>query len=114
MTLTSIGLPEPATSHSYINIDFHNLETESKEDERLMAMLNPEQRTIFDGIMNAIRDVDEASTQTFPVNAFAGSGKIFLFNALIRSVREVGEIVVPIAWTGIAVVIFRRRQNSTF
>ncbi|GBO29957.1 hypothetical protein AVEN_99253-1 [Araneus ventricosus] len=72
MTLTSIGLPEPATSHTYVNIDFCDLGTERKEGERLMAMLNPEQRTIFDAVMNAIRGVDEASTKTFSVNAFAG------------------------------------------
>ncbi|GBL89141.1 hypothetical protein AVEN_255264-1 [Araneus ventricosus] len=84
MTLTSIGLPEPATSHSYVNIDFYDLETERKEGERLMAMLNPEQCIIFDAIMNAIRDADVASTKTFSVNAFAGSSKSFLFNALIR------------------------------
>ncbi|GBM45494.1 hypothetical protein AVEN_210226-1 [Araneus ventricosus] len=59
MTLTSIGLPEPATSHTYVNIDFCNLETERKEGERLIAMLNPELRTMFDAVMNAIRGVDE-------------------------------------------------------
>ncbi|GBM86901.1 hypothetical protein AVEN_207408-1 [Araneus ventricosus] len=48
MTLTSIGLPEPSTSHSYVNIDFYDLEKERKEGERLMTMLNPKQRTIFD------------------------------------------------------------------
>ncbi|GBO40093.1 hypothetical protein AVEN_68648-1 [Araneus ventricosus] len=116
MTLTSIGLPEPATSHSYVNIDFCDLETERKEGERLMAMLNPEQRAIFDAIMNAILGVDEASTETFSVNAFAGSDRSFLFNALIRSVRGLGEIVVPIAWTGIAAIILEggRTAHSRF
>ncbi|GBM52975.1 hypothetical protein AVEN_111324-1 [Araneus ventricosus] len=112
MTHTSIGLPEPATSHSYINIDFYDLETDRKEGERLMAMLNPEQRAIFDAIMNAIRGVDEASTKTFSVNAFTGSGKIFLFNALIRSVRGLGEIVVPIASTRIAAIILERGKTA--
>ncbi|GBM90006.1 hypothetical protein AVEN_43452-1 [Araneus ventricosus] len=86
MALTSIGLPEPGTSHSYLNIDFCDLETERKEGERLMSMLNPEQRTIFDAIMNAIL------------------------------VRGLGEIVVPIAWTGIAAIILEggRTAHSRF
>ncbi|GBN54440.1 hypothetical protein AVEN_170934-1, partial [Araneus ventricosus] len=116
MTLTTIGLPEPATSHTYVNIDFYDLETEKQEGERLMAMLNPEQRSIFDAIMNAIQDVDEASPKTFCVNAFAGSGKSFLFNAIIRSVRGLGEIAVPVAWTGIAAIILEggRTAHSRF
>ncbi|GBM10774.1 hypothetical protein AVEN_153-1 [Araneus ventricosus] len=69
-----------------------------------MVMLNPEKRSIFDAVMNAIQDVDEASPKTFCVNAFAESGKSFLFNAIIRSVRGLGEISVPVTWTGIAAI----------
>ncbi|GBM40238.1 hypothetical protein AVEN_183554-1 [Araneus ventricosus] len=82
MTLTSIGSTEPATSHSYANIDFYDLEKERKERERLMAMLNPEQSTIFDAIMNAIR------------------------------VRGLGEIAVPIAWTGISPIILEGGRTA--
>ncbi|GBN09063.1 hypothetical protein AVEN_126257-1 [Araneus ventricosus] len=83
--------------------------------ERLMAMLNPEQRTIFDTVMNAIRDVDEASPKTFCVNAFTGPGKSFfflLFNAISRSVRGLGEIAVPVAWTRIAVIILEGGKTA--
>ncbi|GBN17762.1 hypothetical protein AVEN_4472-1 [Araneus ventricosus] len=79
MALTSIGLLEPRTSHSYLNIDFCDLETERKEGERLMAMLNAEQRTIFYAIMNAILGFDETSTKTFSVNAFAERIRLKLF-----------------------------------
>ncbi|GBO29961.1 hypothetical protein AVEN_99257-1 [Araneus ventricosus] len=66
--------------------------------------------------MNETQGVDEASTKMFSVNAFAGSGKSFLFNALIHSVRGLGEIVVPIAWTGIAAIILEggRTAHSRF
>ncbi|GBL82364.1 hypothetical protein AVEN_252521-1 [Araneus ventricosus] len=66
--------------------------------------------------MNAIRGVYEASPKTFSVNGFAGSGKSFSFNALIRSVRGLGEIAVSIAWTGIAAIILEggRRAHSRF
>ncbi|GBM80023.1 hypothetical protein AVEN_202536-1 [Araneus ventricosus] len=110
--VTSIGLPEPATSHSYVNIDFYDLETEIKEGERLMTMLNPEQHTISDAIMYEIRGVDEASSKTFPVKVFAGSGKCFSFNALIFSVRGLGEIAVPISWTDIAAIILEEGRTA--
>ncbi|GBM40689.1 hypothetical protein AVEN_159663-1 [Araneus ventricosus] len=116
MTLTSIGLPEPATSDVYVNTDFYDLEMERQEGARLMAMLNPEQCTIFDAIMNTIRYVEEASPKTFYVNAFAGSGKSFLFSAIIRSVRRLGEIAAPVGWTGISAIILEggRTAHSSF
>ncbi|GBN45334.1 hypothetical protein AVEN_233025-1 [Araneus ventricosus] len=77
-----------------------------------MAIKNLEQRTFFDAIMNEILGFDETSTKTFSVNAFAGSGKSFLFNALIRSVRGLGEIVVPMAWTGIAAIILEGGRTA--
>ncbi|GBN84933.1 hypothetical protein AVEN_265769-1 [Araneus ventricosus] len=110
MTLTSIRLPDPATSHSYVNIDFYDLETERKERERLMEMLNPEQRTIFDAIMNAILGFDEASTKTFCVNAFARSDKSFLFNAIIRSVRGLGELLSPLHVLGLQLLFWKEAE----
>lgn len=116
MTLTNIGLPEPATLHTYVNRDLYDLEIEKQEGYRLREMLNQEQRTIFDAVMNAVADVNETSPKVFCVNAFAGSGKSFLFNALIRSVRGLGQIVVPVAWTGIAAIILEggRTTHSRF
>ncbi|GFT00603.1 ATP-dependent DNA helicase [Trichonephila clavipes] len=61
----SIGLPEPAISNAYVKTYFYNLETERQEGEKLMSMLNMEQRTIFDVIIRAIQDVDEALPTNF-------------------------------------------------
>ncbi|GFV21565.1 ATP-dependent DNA helicase [Trichonephila clavipes] len=85
MTLMSIGLPEPVISHAYVETDSYNLEAERQEGERLMSMLNPEQRTILDAVIRAIQDNDEGSPKAFCVNAFAGSNKSYLFNAIIHS-----------------------------
>ncbi|GBN07528.1 hypothetical protein AVEN_252901-1 [Araneus ventricosus] len=43
-----------------------------------------------------------------------GSYKSFLFNALILSVRGLGEIVVPIAWTGIAAIILEGGRTAHY
>ncbi|GFV93152.1 ATP-dependent DNA helicase [Trichonephila clavipes] len=113
-TLMSNGLPEPAISHAYVETDSYNLEAERQEGERLMSM--PEQRTIFDAVIRAIQDVDEVSPKAFCVNPFAGSGKSFVFNAIIISVRGLGKIVVPVAWTVISAVILEggRTAHSRF
>ncbi|XP_054706695.1 uncharacterized protein LOC129216505 [Uloborus diversus] len=71
MILTRVGLPEPTTSHEYVSTDSYDVETEKKEGEQLSAMLNPEQRSVFEAIMLAIRNVDNASPKTFCVNAIA-------------------------------------------
>ncbi|GFY37562.1 ATP-dependent DNA helicase [Trichonephila inaurata madagascariensis] len=63
MALMSIGLPESAISHSYVEME--------RQGERLMSMLNPLQRTIFDAVIRAIQDVDKASPKAFCVNAFS-------------------------------------------
>ncbi|GFY42148.1 hypothetical protein TNIN_261981 [Trichonephila inaurata madagascariensis] len=59
-------------------------------------MLNPEQRTIFDAVIRAIQDVGQVSPKSFSVDAFAGSSKSFIFNAIVHSVGGLGEIVVPV------------------
>ncbi|GFY00911.1 ATP-dependent DNA helicase [Trichonephila clavipes] len=108
-------MPEPAISHAYVETDSYNLEAE-RQEERLVSMFNPEQRTIFDAVIRAIQDVEEGSPKAFCVNAFAGPGKSFLFNAIIHSVRGMGAIVVPVAWTGISAVILEgdRTAHSRF
>ncbi|GFV33655.1 ATP-dependent DNA helicase [Trichonephila clavipes] len=53
MTLMSIGLPESAISHAYVQM-------ERQKGERLMSMLNPEQRIIFDAVIHAIQNVGKA------------------------------------------------------
>ncbi|GFY50575.1 ATP-dependent DNA helicase [Trichonephila inaurata madagascariensis] len=112
----SIGLPEPAILNAYVKTDFYNLEAERQEGERLMSMLNPEQRTIFDAVSRAIQDVDEALPKAFCVDGFAGSGKRFLFNAIIHLVRGLVENNVPVAWSGISSIIVEgsRTVHSRF
>ncbi|GFV82386.1 ATP-dependent DNA helicase [Trichonephila clavipes] len=112
MTLMSIGLPEPDISHAYVETNSYNLEAERQEGERLMSMLNLEQRTIFDAVIRAIQDVDEGSPKAFCVNDFAWSGKSFLFNSIIYSVRGLGESVVPVAWTGISAVVLEGGRTA--
>ncbi|GFY05770.1 uncharacterized protein TNCV_4404371 [Trichonephila clavipes] len=95
MTLISIGLPEPAFSHAYVNTDFYKLETERQEGERLMAMLNLDLVQFSMLLFSNPRCVDEASPKAFCVDDFAGSGKSFLFNAIIHS-EDRGKLLFPL------------------
>ncbi|GBM08905.1 hypothetical protein AVEN_57450-1 [Araneus ventricosus] len=79
--------------------DFYDLETEMKEGEGLMGMLNPEKRTIFNAIINAIQGVDEALPKTFSV--------FFL----IRSVRGLGEMLSPLHGMGLQILFWKETEQ---
>ncbi|XP_035231014.1 ATP-dependent DNA helicase pif1-like [Stegodyphus dumicola] len=79
-------------------------------------MLNPEQKFVYDSVLEAVQDENPNTPKTFCVNAFAGAGKTFLFRTILHAVRGMGHVAVPVAWTGIAAVLLTggRTVHSTF
>ncbi len=59
----------------------------------------PEQSTAFNDIMHAISTQKNAA---FFIDGPGGSGKSFLFEALLHATRGAGHIVVACAWSGLA------------
>ena len=58
---------------------------------RLVVLLNHEQRGIYDQIMHTF---ERSLSGFFFVYGYGGTGKTLLWNALICSLRSVGEIVI--------------------
>ena len=65
-------------------------------------LLNPDQKLIFDDVIDSIFNALYDGFKHFFVDGPGGTGKTFLFKALIHYLRSLGFIVVPVAWTGMA------------
>ncbi|XP_010677941.1 uncharacterized protein LOC104893524 [Beta vulgaris subsp. vulgaris] len=84
-----------------------------KEDMMCVNNLNSDQRHTFDTIMDV---VTSKTGGAFFVDGPGGTGKTFLYIALLATVKGRGEIVVPTATSGIAATLLHqgRTSHSTF
>lgn len=75
-------------------------------------LLNNDQRIIYDAIMHAVKHADGC----FFVDGPGGTGKTFLYNTLLSSVRSSGNIAVAVASSGIAALLMigGRTAHSRF
>jgi Cdc6-like AAA superfamily ATPase len=71
------------------------------EVHRNVTLLNDDQRTIYNAVMQAVTHADGC----FFVNGPGGTGKTFLYNTLLSTVRSSGEIGVAVASSGIAAIL---------
>lgn len=84
---------------------------------KVNVWLNNEQRCIFDEICDSAQNPNDANKQRlFFVDGPGGTGKTFVFSAIISALNGIGLDVLPIAWTGIAASLLRggRTVHSTF
>ncbi|CAB5176430.1 unnamed protein product [Rhizophagus irregularis] len=77
-----------------------------------VPLLNDDQRAIYDAILQAIADENGC----FFVDGPGGTGKTFLYNTLLATVRSSGEIAVAVASSGIAALLMMggRTAHSRF
>jgi ATP-dependent DNA helicase PIF1 len=77
-------------------------------------MLN--KKTVFDAVVNAVTMPDAARNKHFFVDGPAGTGKTFLYNAIIGELRSQGKIVLVVASSGIAAYLLPggRTAHSRF
>ncbi|XP_028799355.1 uncharacterized protein LOC114754711 [Neltuma alba] len=85
----------------------------SEEANTLSQSLNDEQLLIYNIILSAVNLSDGGF---FFVYGYGGTGKTFLWNALITTLRAKGEIVLPVASSGIAATLLPsgRTAHSRF
>jgi hypothetical protein len=83
------------------------------EDVGLSSLLNEEQRAAYDEIMSK---VDTEQGGLFFVDGLGGTGKTFLYRALLRTVRSQNKIAVATATSGITTSIMPggRTAHSRF
>ena len=77
--------------------------------------MNADQQNAFSIIMQAVHD-EKCSEKMFFLNAPGGYGKTFLIEALLSTVRAMGEIALAVATSGIAAELLEggRTAHSRF
>ena len=77
-----------------------------------VPLLNKEQRSIYDEIIQAINN----ECGCFFIDGPAGTGKTFLYNILLANVRSHGNIAIAVASSGIAALLMNggRTAHSRF
>ena len=102
---TTGGEAREVTEESSIEVDAN--------DAALASSLNPEQRLAYDEILAA---VDAGNGGVFFVDGPGGTGKTFLYKALLAKIRGEGKIAVATATSGVAASIMPggRTAHSRF
>ena len=95
-------------------VDDRNRAHRILESQRLSLQystsLNESQRLAYDSIMEAMRD--ETLERFFYIDGPGGSGKTYLYNTLLHSVRAQGGTFISVAWTGVAAMLLLDGQTS--
>ncbi|KAK9740196.1 hypothetical protein RND81_03G018300 [Saponaria officinalis] len=83
------------------------------EHTKLSSSMTDEQRSVYDQIMDV---VDKGSGGIFFVYGYGGTGKTFIWRTLCAAIRSKGEIVLPVASSGIAAILLPggRTAHSRF
>ncbi|KAJ8909920.1 hypothetical protein NQ315_017224 [Exocentrus adspersus] len=105
--LAEFGLPEPEPTEPVQGFDPIDVEIERQIADEMLQNLNVEQRVIYNRVMAAVHNPEE-NDRLFVINAAAGSGKSYLFQALTAQLQGEGRTVIVTCPTGIAASIFKR------
>lgn len=78
--------------------------------------LNADQRVVFDTVLETVRNGDNARQRLFFVDGPGGTGKTYVYNAILRSLRAQGFKCMAMASSGIAACLLEggRTAHSTF
>ncbi|XP_063949879.1 uncharacterized protein LOC135152724 [Daucus carota subsp. sativus] len=113
-------LPQPPSS--YLNHGSNNLIIEETsyniaemkaENEKLLETMNEEQSHVYNAILHSVHNKEGG---LFFVYGSGGCGKTYLWRSLISKLRSEGEIVLPVASSGIAATLLPggRTAHSRF
>lgn len=114
-TCAEFGLKIPPANIPKDNEDVYNMTQERAEAYRLESSLNPEQKNVFQAIMDTIY-IQQNSSNCFFLDGPGGSGKTYLYKTFLCAIRGKGDVVLPVASTGIAanLLIGGRTYHSQF
>ncbi|XP_063215752.1 uncharacterized protein LOC134527212 isoform X2 [Bacillus rossius redtenbacheri] len=113
-SLADYGLPSPDEGRVHDMPQF-DVDVERTEAERMSSLLNVDQRAVYEHIMAAVfepESCEEPRCRAYFLDGPGGSGKTFLYNCLIHSLRAQGKVVCPVAWTGIASILLTGGTTS--
>ncbi|GBM82795.1 hypothetical protein AVEN_139442-1 [Araneus ventricosus] len=98
------------------NLPSFDILVEQKKGQINAQKLNDEQKLVFDIILKAIYDNKEDTSRLFFLDGPSGTGKAFLYNTLLHTIRGKGHHLTPVASTGIAATVLNggRTAHSVF
>ena len=81
-----------------------------------MFKLNTKQREVFETILSAVYKNQTNSPKSFFLEGSSGAGKTYLYKTLSHTMRGKGDLVTPVASTGIAAILLNggRIAHSVF
>lgn len=89
--------------------DNNDLDVPWQETE-VVPPLNDEQRVVFDTVTRAVREQTE--NRLFFLDGPGGTGKTFVYNALLKSLRETGHRCLAMATSGIAACLLEQGRTA--
>ena len=120
--LNAHGLPSTNRNLNFINLESIGLfadelnmnSAEDREEFRnSLDQLNQGQRDVYDRIRHSIDHQREENNQNvFFLKAPGGTGKSFLLNTLLSSVRTEGDVALAVASSGIAALVLRKGKTA--
>lgn len=106
-----LGLPVPTGERQ--TEENYNIVQEAAEAVELIDKLNPEQLGVFNRIIEAVDNVTIIDRYFF-LDGPGGSGKTFLYNALLSFIRGRGQIVLAFATTGISALLIKSGRTGHY
>ncbi|XP_059147684.1 uncharacterized protein LOC131935318 [Physella acuta] len=94
-------LPTPNPNHIGQMNEYIDREQESMLGQEMEANLNEKQRAAFDAVMEAVND-HTIRSKCFFLDGPGGTGKTYLYDTLLHTIRGKGQSMLAVASTGIA------------
>ncbi|KAG7537158.1 Helitron helicase-like domain [Arabidopsis suecica] len=91
----------------------YNRKKEKEEHEKHYRLLNSEQRTVYDAVLDSVAN---NLGKLFFLNGPGGTGKTFVYKTLIAKLRSSKQVVLPVASSGIVALLLPggRTAHSRF
>ena len=110
-SLSQFGLPEPVAVDREINMELDAFlgrhQTLLQQSQESYEMMNPEQRSVFDRVLNSI-----GIGGCYFLDGKAGRGKTFLVNAICNRIRGEGRIACITGSTALSVTLYERGRTA--
>ncbi|XP_076041929.1 uncharacterized protein LOC143025805 [Oratosquilla oratoria] len=114
--ITTYGLPASRGGEKTSNVirreKSYNKEKLKKQVQSKQDLLNDKQRQVYDVVMYRVNNQQKYENNGIFVNAAGGTGKSFILNMLLDTVRSEGKIALAVASSGIAATVLNGGRTA--
>ncbi|XP_076065324.1 uncharacterized protein LOC143039331 [Oratosquilla oratoria] len=114
--IVQYGLPSSRDGVKTTNIirreRAYNTKQLYEDVEESKPMLNREQKICYEKILKSVDNGNKRAQKAFFINAPGGTGKSFLLNLLLDTVRSRGQIALAVASSGIAATVLHGGRTA--